>query len=141
MGRTRARTWSSSSSPTRRRRDSATTPSPPESCSTRSGSRTANPPIARTSTLASRTSPTKSSTLPSSVSSALSLPRAEREQLYLLQTEQLRRSGVGLFDWARAFRFEKSRPLDFERFPFQVEMHHVFGDRGVPAVDVMKSAQ
>jgi hypothetical protein len=82
------------------------------------------------------------------MSSARKLPgsarpsnRAEEERLYLLECEAFRRSEPTLLQWAQAFRKESARPLDFETFPFQRDLYRDFGDKGLPTVDVMKSAQ
>src|SRR5439155_11733897 len=54
---------------------------------------------------------------------------------------RLSRPDRSLLAWSRAFRVEDGRPLDFDAFPFQQEIYEAFGDRGLPTVDVRKSAQ
>lgn len=58
-----------------------------------------------------------------------------------LAREQARRLSPDLLSWSRAFRFEAGSHLDFARFPFQLELYEAFGDLGLQAVEVMKSAQ
>lgn len=80
--------------------------------------------------------------MPSAVSSRPPrLSREEKERAYLLAAERLRRRAPDLLAWSAAHRLEQGRPLDFDRFPYQRELYVAFGDRGIPSVDVMKSAQ
>jgi hypothetical protein len=58
-----------------------------------------------------------------------------------LRLELVRRQKLTLLEWSEAFRMEEGEPLDFEAFPFQRELYQAFGDRDLPSVDVMKSAQ
>jgi hypothetical protein len=58
-----------------------------------------------------------------------------------LAREHVRRLGPDLLSWSRAFRFEAGSHLDFDRFPFQLELYRAFGECGLSSVDVMKSAQ
>lgn len=67
--------------------------------------------------------------------------RAEKEQFFIAEAERQRREGQSLLEWSAKFRTEDGRPLDFDAYPYQRELYATFGDREVPSVDVMKSAQ
>lgn len=82
-----------------------------------------------------------SSRQPSAASATRGASRSSAEQIYLLEAEAFRRSGPALKAWSEAFRLERSEPLDFAIFPFQVELYEAFGDRSLPTVDVQKSGQ
>jgi hypothetical protein len=68
-------------------------------------------------------------------------PRGALERSWALRLQRLRREPRPILQWAQVFRLEEGRPLDFEAFPFQIELYEAFGDRDLPSVDVMKSAQ
>ncbi len=67
--------------------------------------------------------------------------RGAIEEAYLVEAERFRRSSPDLLAWAGAFRLENGVPLDFETFPFQVELYSSFGNPELETVTVQKAAQ
>lgn len=71
----------------------------------------------------------------------LGLPKAAKEEAFRILSERQRVSKAPLLQWSRAHRVEDGQALDFEMFPFQIEIYEAFGDRELQTVDVMKSGQ
>jgi len=69
------------------------------------------------------------------------LSRAELDRGYWALVTKLLRERPDLFTWAQAFHLEEGEQLDFDAFPFQVELHDAFGSEDLPEVSVMKSGQ
>jgi phage terminase large subunit GpA len=61
--------------------------------------------------------------------------------LHALLAHEFSRQAPDLRSWSTCHRLESGRPLDFDAFPFQRELYEAFGDKKIPSVDVMKSAQ
>jgi Phage terminase large subunit (GpA) len=89
----------------------------------------------------SRPQPSSASSSSPDPAARPSVSRSDREQAYLAMVKVLQRDPPDLLAWSEAVRTEEGHPLDFETFPFQRELYEAFGDRSIPTVDIMKSAQ
>lgn len=63
------------------------------------------------------------------------------EEIVRLDEIDMKKPRLSFLDWSRLIPTAKGIPLDFVRWPFQVEIYEVLGDPTVEDADVMKSTQ